>query len=102
LESIARQEKSFLAEGLLRSLAVSNEYRGQKLGSTLTQAIEACAHVHGVERLYLLTTIADQFFRRHGYKVVSRDSAPASVCETTEGKSVCPASAVFITKALAY
>jgi len=86
--------------GLLRSLAVSETWRGQGLGVQMVECIETQARERQIAALYLLTTTADQFFARLGYQVVSRDSAPAVLQETTEFQSICPASAVCMFKQL--
>jgi amino-acid N-acetyltransferase len=86
--------------GLLRSLAVIESFRGHGLGIRLVDQIEKYALSQQIELLYLLTTTADRFFTANGYKVIPRESAPAAIKETTEFKSICPASAVCMKKKL--
>jgi amino-acid N-acetyltransferase len=86
--------------GLLRSLAVSEAWRGQGLGVQMVEHIETQARDRQIAALYLLTTTADLFFVRLGYQIVSRDSAPDAVQETAEFQSICPTSAVCMFKQL--
>ena len=87
-------------EGLLRSVAVSPTLRGHGVGASLVAAIEAKARTLGLERLWLLTTTAPDFFRRLGYAESVRAEAPEAVRQSSEFKSLCPASAVCLSKRL--
>lgn len=86
--------------GLLRSLAVRTDARGQGCGERLVTAIEAHARAHGVRTLYLLTNTAETFFARRGYRSIPREEAPAAIRATHEFASLCPASAVCMSKTL--
>lgn len=90
----------FGADGLLRSLAVSPEFRRRGLGSRLVERLESDAHAEGVKRLVLLTETAEAFFRRRGYQRVDRSSVGAGLKESAEFRSLCPASAVCMSKVL--
>lgn len=87
--------------GLLRSLAVDGSIRGTGLGGHLVDRLELLASGEGVASLYLLTTTAESFFQKRGYRCVPRDSAPAAIRETSEFSSICPASSAFMCKVLA-
>jgi mannose-6-phosphate isomerase-like protein (cupin superfamily) len=52
----------------------------------------------GVRDVYLLTTTAARFFERAGFATIPRDQAPLAICQTTEFRSLCPASATFMGK----
>lgn len=90
----------FGRDGLLRSLAVASAYRGQCLGELLVSQLEASARQGGIERLFILTTTAPEFFRQLGYEVTQRDAAPEPIRQSTEFQSLCPASAVCLSKRL--
>jgi len=90
----------FESVGLLRSLAVQEAYRGQGIGSQLTEMAEDYARVQGIKALYLLTTTAPDFFGRRGYQQTERDAAPTPLQGTVEFKSLCPDSAVCMVKKL--
>lgn len=86
--------------GLLRSLAVTPESWGVGLGDVLLRAIEAKAVAAGIQRLFLLTTSAPNFFAARGYLPVTRSDAPDTIRSTTEFASICPASATCMARAL--
>ncbi|MFD2427078.1 arsenic resistance N-acetyltransferase ArsN2 [Sphingobium scionense] len=86
---------------LLRSLVVKPERRGAGLGAAILGAIEQAATDNGVAALYLLTTTAEPFFRRHGYKTAERANAPAAIARSTEFRTLCLASAALLSKRIA-
>lgn len=86
--------------GLLRSLVVRAQARGEGVGAALVQALEAHASERGLERLVLLTLTAAPFFAARGYAVIARDDAPAVVQASAEFRSLCPASATCMSKML--
>jgi amino-acid N-acetyltransferase len=85
---------------LLRSLVVSPAARASGMGSALLRHAEGHAHSTGVKTLYLLTTTAEEFFKRHGYTRATRDSAPSVIATTREFAGICPASSAFMSKPL--
>jgi amino-acid N-acetyltransferase len=86
--------------GLLRSLAVAAPYRRKGIATELTRRAEAYAGSQGVGTLYLLTTTAERFFARRGYRSLARDAVPAAVQATAEFQSLCPDTAVCMSKHL--
>lgn len=78
---------------LIRSLVVSPEYRGRRLGHTLSGFAESEAFSRGFEALYLLTESADRFFERRGYEHVLREDAPLALQRSSQFRKLCPASA---------
>jgi len=89
-------------DALLRSLAVAPAQRGTGLGVSLTRHAEARAHARGVHSLYLLTTTAETFFKRHGYAAADRATAPEAIRATREFADICPASSAFLVKLLGF
>lgn len=87
-------------KGLLRSLAVAPASRGTGLGQRLVADAERWAATRGITTLYLLTTTAEAFFVRLGYKTISRDQAPTSIAATAEFRELCPAASAFMRKVL--
>ena len=86
--------------GLLRSLVVARTHQRRGLARELVTHLEREARVDGVERLVLLTQTAEALFRRLGYDVINRNSAPDDVKQSAEFLSLCPASAVCMAKSL--
>jgi N-acetylglutamate synthase-like GNAT family acetyltransferase len=86
--------------GLLRSLVVAPQRRRHGLARTLVRTLEEHARATGVAELVLLTETAESFFRRLGYGVIGRDGAPSAVAASAEFRTLCPATAVCMTKRL--
>ena len=92
--------ETYGSSGLLRSLVVAPEARGSGLGGRLVDALEDAARSSGVRRLVLLTQTAETFFSHRGYAVIDRADAPAELHDSTEFRSLCPASATCMSKHL--
>lgn len=58
--------------GEIRSLAVRQEQRGSGLGSQLVRTCLDEARILGLNEIFLLTLVPD-FFKRFGFRVVSRE-----------------------------
>ncbi|MEJ2693082.1 MAG: arsenic resistance N-acetyltransferase ArsN2 [Candidatus Thiodiazotropha sp.] len=86
------------SEGLLRSLAVRPALRNRGIAQALVAHAESFSIEQGVERLFLLTTTAEGFFRRLGYLPISRDEAPPVIRDTPQFAALCPASAALLCK----
>ena len=90
----------FGTTALLRSVVVAPERRGSGLGRAVVSELERLARIAGVSRLILLTETAADFFARHGYRTVERSSAPQDVQACEEFRSLCPSSAICMSKDL--
>jgi amino-acid N-acetyltransferase len=53
-----------------------------------------------VRVIYLLTTTAEEFFARRGYRRTERSSAPVAIRNTREFAGICPVSSAFMNKLL--
>jgi amino-acid N-acetyltransferase len=85
---------------LLRSLCVDEKHRNKGAAVKLVKFLEEFAKQEDIENIYLLTTTAEQFFSNRNYVPVDRNSVPYSIQQTSEFKSVCPASATIMIKRL--
>ena len=85
---------------LVRSVAIARGRQKAGLGSSLLGELEHQASALGIRELVLLTQTAEPFFARHGYTRVERASVPQPIQATTEFRSLCPASAVCMSKRL--
>jgi len=88
-------------DGLLRSVAVDDDYRGQGLAASLVEAAMERAKKLNLRSVYLLTTTARDYFARHGFSDCGRDDAPAAVRESWEFRSGCPSTAAFLKRPVA-
>ena len=85
---------------LLRSLVVLAHRKARGLGARVLVAAEIVAGDLGAARLHLLTTTAEPFFARNGYRAANRQTAPETIRRTREFAGLCPASAAYLTKDL--
>ncbi len=85
--------------GLLRSVAVSAEARGQGLGAALVQDRLAWASRRGLAGVHLLTTTAAAWFERFGFIRAERDALPAGIRASVEFATACPQSALAMSLA---
>lgn len=90
------------ANGLLRSVAVRDEWRSRGLGRSLVMRVIADAEAKGMNALYLLTTTAEGYFPSFGFAPVSREVVPAEVKATKEFQGACPESAAVMELALSH
>ena len=81
---------------LLRSLAVTPQHRGRRVGRWLWDAVRHQARASGVRRLYLLTTTAQALFVRWGFQAVPRQEVPDVVRGTAEYTTLCPTTAAVM------
>ncbi len=86
--------------GILRSLAVNNDYRGKGIGQKLVAEAESWSRDNGLKNLYLLTTTAADFFPKMGWENTERTSVPESIAKSSEFASICPSIAVCMHKTI--
>ncbi len=85
---------------LLRSLAVNPHQRGTGLGKALTREILLRARSFGATHVGLLTTTAEKFFAKHGFRGVPREKIPEWIKTSKEFTTYCPSTAVCMIKDL--
>jgi len=73
---------------LLRSLAVTPACQHTGLGHALTETALSYLTTRQFRAVYLLTSMAEAFFARHGFCLVARDAVPASVQQSVEFQGV--------------
>lgn len=81
-------------DALLRSAVVAKEARGRGVGALLTARLLSDAAAAGVRRVFLLTTTAEPWFARIGFRPVARAELPAALAASAELRGACPATAV--------
>ena len=80
-------------KALLRSLAVSQTVRSQRLGRQIVEDLIQQVMAMGKKEVYLLTTTAFYFFLKFGFTEIRREDVPDEVKSSTEFSQVCPDSA---------
>jgi amino-acid N-acetyltransferase len=86
--------------GLLRSLAVDPAHRAQGMAAALVQALELAMRAEGLKSMVLLTETAEGFFGKRGYVLTPREQIPEEIRQTAQFRSLCPATAACMSKAL--
>jgi amino-acid N-acetyltransferase len=81
---------------LLRSIAVSPEWRSHGVGRALVTRVISEAEARGIHALYLLTTTAERYFPSFGFRTTARDAVPDGIRATGEFQGACPASATVM------
>lgn len=82
--------------GLLRSTAVSPQWRGYRVARRLVERLIADATSRGVRELYLLTTTAASYFPHFGFVETTRQSVPMDLRQTVEFQGACPSTATVM------
>ncbi len=88
-------------DGLLRSVAVDADYRGQGLAASLVEAALERAKRVQLRSVYLLTTTARDYFARRGFVDCPREEAPAAIRGSWEFRVGCPSNAAFMRRPVA-
>ena len=84
------------ADGLLRSFAVSSDYRSKAIGTTLYEELLQYSKGIGINQLHLLTDTAEEYFKRKGFMLADRTGAPDGIRASAEFASICPASSAYM------
>ncbi len=83
---------------LLRSLLVLPAARGKGIGRNIALLLMSRAFDIGGRQAWLLTTSAAAYFEKLGFAVATREAAPAAIRQSPQAVSLCPASAVLLTR----
>lgn len=78
---------------IFRSFVSHLSIRGKGVAFKLYQHSLKEAKKQGINRLFLLTTTAKDWFLKHKWTVIERSSVPNQIANSKEFKSICPASA---------
>lgn len=85
---------------LLRSVAVGKAARSKGLGHQLTEEILLLGDRLGINRTFLLTETAENYFPRFGFTPVDREAIPSEVKDSVEFTSACPESALAMERTI--
>ena len=83
---------------LLRSMAVDIEYRNNGITNSLLRQIIKISKENQIQTLFLLTTSAEDYFLKHGFEMIDRNSLPEVIKTTQEFQNICPDTAVCMKK----
>ena len=88
------------SRALLRSAALLPTHQHHGIGTNLLAAAEEFAKIHQVSEIFLLTTTASDYFKRHGYTTVRREEIRGSILGSAQFRYACPATATAMQKKL--
>jgi len=92
--------ETFGEAGILRSLAVNQDYQKRGLGTDLVMRLEQYANQESIKNLFLLTETADKFFEHLDYKVIPRNDVPEAIQNSSQFSKLCPSTATCMHKKL--
>lgn len=78
---------------LIRSVAVEPAYRSKGLGRRIVRQLIDRLASRGLREFYLLTTTAEAYFRKRGFKTIDRDEVHPQLLSSHEFGDACPQSA---------
>ena len=78
---------------LIRSIAVSPMYRSRGIGRLLVRQLLDRLSSRGIREFYLLTTSAQDYFKRRGFKKCDRDEVNPQLLASREFQDACPKTA---------
>ncbi len=79
---------------LIRSVAIVPEYRSQGIGRRIVRQLLDRLASRGVREFYLLTTTAEEYFRKRGFKTIDRDEVHPQLLSSHEFGDACPSTAI--------
>ncbi|MDQ3283272.1 MAG: arsenic resistance N-acetyltransferase ArsN2 [Acidobacteriota bacterium] len=79
---------------LIRSVAVDPQYRSSGVGRRIVRQLLDRLASRGLREFYLLTTTAEEYFRKRGFKPIDRDEVHPQLLSSREFQGACPDTAV--------
>ncbi len=86
--------EAYAVAALIRSIAVAPEYRGRGIGRQLVRQLLDRLSARGIREFYLLTTDAQEYFKKRGFKKCDRDEVNPQLLASREFQDACPQSAI--------
>jgi amino-acid N-acetyltransferase len=86
--------EAYQVTALIRSIAVDREYRKNGIGRRIVRQLLDRLASRGLREFYLLTTDAEDYFRKRGFKTIDRDEVHPQLLASREFQDACPTSAI--------
>ena len=86
--------ETYRAAALIRSIAVDRTHRSQGLGRQIVRQLLDRLASRGIRDFYILTTTAEPYFQKRGFKRIDRSEVHPQLLASHEFREACPASAV--------
>lgn len=85
--------EAYQVAALLRSIAILPEYRSNGIGRRIVRQLLDRLASRGLREFYLLTTTAEEYFRKRGFKPIDRDEVHPQLLSSREFQDACPTTA---------
>lgn len=79
---------------LIRSVAVAESHRNRGVGRRIVRQLLDRLSSRGIREFYLLTTTAQDYFAKRGFKPIERDEVHPQLLASAEFQGACPDTAV--------
>jgi amino-acid N-acetyltransferase len=79
---------------LIRSVAIADSHRGRGIGRRIVRQMLDRLSSRGIREFYLLTTTAEAYFAKRGFKPIDRDEIHPQLLSSAELQGACPDTAV--------
>jgi N-acetylglutamate synthase-like GNAT family acetyltransferase len=79
---------------LIRSVAVAETHRSRGVGRRIVRQLLDRLSSRGIREFYLLTTTAEAYFAKRGFKPIERDEIHPQLLASAEFQGACPDTAV--------
>lgn len=79
---------------LIRSVAVAESHRSRGVGRRIVRQLLDRLSCRGIREFYLLTTTAQDYFAKRGFKPIDRDEIHPQLLASAEFQGACPDTAV--------
>ena len=79
---------------LIRSVAIADSHRSRGIGRRLVRQLLDRLSSRGIREFYLLTTSAQAYFAKRGFKPIERDEIHPQLLTSAEFQGACPDTAV--------
>lgn len=86
--------EAYQVVALLRSIVVVESMRSQGLGRRIVRQLLDRLAARGLREFYLLTTDAEAYFRKRGFKTIDRDEVHPQLLSSREFQGACPDTAI--------
>lgn len=86
--------ETYQVAALIRSIAVDPGYRSHGLGRRLVRQLIDRLASRGLREFYLLTTDAEGYFKKRGFKAIDRDQVHPQLLASTQLQDACPKTAI--------
>ena len=85
--------ETYPVTALIRSIAVAPDYRKHGIGRSIVRQLIDRLSARGIREFYLLTTGAEGYFKKRGFKTIDRDEVHPQVLASTQFTENCCATA---------